>query len=605
MHQALQKMQTLNLASLPNSDKLMMLEVPDIVTVDTEGMGTMLGFSACFDGITEGLYFPFTHARGNMTSKEQKFALEILKKKTLVHHNAVHDIEVLRKAGLTAVYPFYDTMLMAHWTNEEMVNFSLDAVSKYYGGQPKAMPDQMSRIIDSDGWNAVPVGWMHDYSGNDAYITHQLFRTLLPMFQAENFDGPLWEREQKFIRTVIIPMIRRGVKVDVGFCIREYMRGQTIMDECLAELKFKPTSPVALEKFLIQELELPVVKHTKACKKCYPEDRKIQGASVSTHHAKPSFDKDAMEQYDTMLERKDDVRAKTILRYRGWLKTNSSNYKPYMNLVDDNHVLHPGYKLHGTKTSRLSCAEPNLQQIPKSSDKDWNGNLKSAFIPRVGFGLWSVDYSQLQFRMACAYAGQEDLIAIFNDVVRDIFQEMASDMAWIRDDIKTLVYLIMFGGGGKRASVAFGVPISQGKEIVEEFYARYPEIKKIANNAQRAAQRQGYVAYWTGRRRHFRKNLMPTGMTPQFYRAFNAVIQGGEAEIIKLAMIMIAEEVCDENCWLILQIHDEIVFEIKEGMEDEYLPRIQALMEKAGEEFCNFVSNKVIFKTSAGKWGNK
>ncbi len=585
--------------SLSNESKLNILEASDYVSVDTEGVTMLMGVSCAVSGFPQGFYVGFNHAAGNLTEAERERLFRILStRKALIFHNAVHDLRVLKRNGFDYQGPFFDTMLMAHWINEEQVNYSLNNVSLRLGGKPKAMPPEMSMLIESDGWDIIPLAWMDEYSSNDAYITHHAFEKMLPEFNKQGFEGELWATEQEFIRLVMAPMMELGIKVDVEFCIKEYMRGTAIMQQDRKALGFNPGSPKALKKFLIDELELPIVKHTKSCKKCWPEDKKQMGVPVHTHDGPPSFDKDAMELYEQMLEKKDDPRATTILRYRGWQKTTSSNYKPYMELVDENFVLHPGYKLHGTKTGRLSCAEPNLQQIPKSSEKDWNGRLKSAFIARDGFGLWTVDYSQLQYRMTCSYAEQMDLIDIFNDPSRDIFTEMAKTMGWLRADVKTLVYLILFGGGARRASAAFGVTVAQGKDLVEEFHSLYPNIRKVSNEAQKAARRQGHVAYWTGRRRHF-------GPGSAYYRAFNAVIQGGEAEIIKRAMIQLAKTVCDDNCRMVLQIHDEIAFEIREGMEDQYLPRIQKVMEAAGEDFCKFTGVDVKFATSAGRWGEK
>ncbi len=565
-------------------EKIALLEAASIVTVDTEGYLTkehplMAGFSAAFDGLEQGIYFPISHSQGNLTTQQLKKVYTILEQKeALVAHNMMHDINVLKKSGFHHEGKFYCTMLMAHWIDEELFDYSLNAISKRYGGQPKAMPPQMSLIIESDGWNAVPVAWMDEYSSNDALITHKLFRKELPEFQAQGFDDGLWDRETTFIREVIIPMKERGIKTDLGFCVKEYMRGQAIMDDCIKEMGFKPSSPKALEKFLIDELGLPVISRTPT--------------------GRVQFNKDAMEQYDLLLEKKDDERAKTILRFRGWQKTNSSNYKAYLNLCDEQGVLHPSYNLHRTVTHRLSCSEPNLQQIPKTSDKDWNGGLKRAFVPREGFKLWSVDYSQLQFRMTVAYAGEHSLIDIFNDPKRDIFQEMATQMNWLRQDVKTLVYLILFGGGGTRASVAFGVSKSQGYELVKEFHSQFPAIKRCAKRAENAARQQGYVRTWAGSKRHFKRGAA-------YYRALNAVIQGGEAEIIKSAMILIAQEVCDKNCYLLLQIHDEIVPEIREGMEDIYLPKIKECMIRATEEFNDYVDYPVAFTVSASEWGKK
>jgi DNA polymerase-1 len=410
------------------------------------------------------------------------------------------------------------------------------------------------------------------YSSNDAWITHELFRKILPEFIEQGFDGPLWEVEQKYV-WVIANMIELGIKIDLEYCLREMFKGQHIMGQMRAELMFNPGSSNGLEKFLIDDLGLPIVK--------------------TTPKGKPSFDKEAMAIYDKMLERVDDDRAKKVLRYRGWQKTVSSNYKAYIDLRDGNNVLHPGYKIHGTETGRASCEQPNLQQIPKSSDKEWNGNLKRAFVPRTGFQLWEVDYSQLEFRLTCAYAEQAELLEIFNDDSRDIFDEMAAAMDWLRQNVKTLVYLILFGGGANRAKEAFRLEtIEEGRALVEEFHGRYPEIRRISRKAQNLATSRGYVQYWTGRRRHFPKGS-------KFYRAFNSIIQGGEAEIVKRAMIKLEETVCDESCRMVLQVHDSVVFEIAEGKESLYLPRIKEAMEAVDFDFG------VRFKVDAKRWGEK
>ena len=482
---------------------------------------------------------------------------------------------------------------MQHWINEELRNYKLDNVSKLHGFSGKQMPPVMSFIIETEGWDAVPIGPMTEYSGVDAFIEHGVFRKILPQFKKEGFDGNLWATEQKFVRDVMGPMIDLGIKIDTAFCVREYMKGVAAMQEEKSWLGINPASPKQLKTLLVDELELPVVKHTKACVKCKKR------MPVASHEGPPSFDKDAMKEYDFMLEAKQDERAKSILRYRGWQKTVSSNYKPYMDLCDSDAVLHPGYKLHGTRTGRLSCEQPNLQQIPKSSDKEWNGHLDQAFIARDGFSLWKFDYSQLQFRMTVAYAKQYDLIEIFNDHARDIFSEMAADMGWLRHNVKTLVYLILFGGGANRAMVAFGLKtLAEGKALVEEFHSRYPRIRAVSNEASRTAKLLKYVSYWTGRRRHFFSNGAP------HYRAFNAVIQGGEAEIMKRVMIQLQEEVCDENCRMVLQIHDAIAFEIRTGMEDVYLPRIKKVMDEAQaiKDFCDYVGVDIAFKTEYEPW---
>lgn len=551
----------------------------DILTVDTESdpeTDEFLGISVAFDGISDGFYWGIEclEEQFRITPAQQDVLRELFRtRKALVFHNAAYDLKRLqRKFNYRHTGRFYDTMLMIHWINENLKNYSLDAQCKAYGLKPKNRSPQMQFIIDNMGWKHVPFVLMHSYSANDAWITHQLFRTVLPEFIAQEFDGDLWHVWECDYIWVIADMVELGIEIDLEFCVREMIKGQNIMDQMRAQLMFNPGSSNGLEKLLIDELGLPVVKQTPG--------------------GKPSFDKDAMKQYDEMLEFHNDDRAKKVLRYRGWQKTVSSNYKAYIDLRDKCNVLHPGYKIHGTETGRASCEKPNLQQIPKVTDKEWNGRLKQAFVPRKGFALWEFDYAQLEFRLTCAYAEQYDLIEIFNDDTRDIFSEMADAMGWLRQNVKTLVYLILFGGGANRARVAFGLKsLEEGAELVNEFHSMYPGIRKVSRKAQNLAAARGYVKYWTGRRRHF-----PRGS--KYYRAFNSIIQGGEAEIVKRAMIKLAKTVCNEKeCRMVLQVHDSIVFEIAVGKEHEYWDRIIEAMEGVDYDFG------VRFRVEGKKWG--
>ena len=583
--------------SLSYDSILNLMSVPKTLVIDTESGETrgLMGVSSCFEGLTNGFYLGWNHDDHNLLPYQRERLSNILsdERKTLVFHNAAYDLKVLEHNGLIPRKRrnFYDTMLMVHWINENLNNYSLDAQSKAYGGKPKNRSNAMQYIIDTYGWDAVTFQMNNNYSSNDAFITWELFEKVLPEFQAQGFDDLWHEWEERFI-WVVANMIELGIKIDTEFCVREMLKGQSIMGQMRAELMINPGSPKGLEKLLIEELGLPVAKHTKSCIKCNPPTYKIQPVPVHTHEGKPSFDKDAMKIYDQLLEKVDDERAKKVLRYRGWQKTISSNYQAYLELRDTNDVLHPGYKLHGTETGRMSCEKPNLQQIPKSSDKEWNGHLKQAFVPREGFELWEVDYSQLEFRLTAAYAEQEELLEIFNDRDNDVFTAMAEQMGWLRQNVKTLVYLILFGGGARRASVAFGVSLDEGKELVEEFHGRYKKIRAISRKAQNLATVRGYVQYWTGRRRHFSRGS-------SYYRAFNSIIQGGEAEIVKRAMIKLDETVCDEKCRMVLQVHDSIVFEIAVGEYDRYMPRIKEAMENVDYDFG------VRFFVEDKRWGEK
>jgi DNA polymerase-1 len=171
----------------------------------------------------------------------------------------------------------------------------------------------------------------------------------------------LWEIEQDFIR-LIARIKQRGIKVDSEFSRKKAIEGTRILNQISASLGWNPGSPQQLGKYLITDLGLPVLKRTP------------NGA--------PSFDKEALTEYELHLDATGDETASKVLEYRGWQKTVSSNFQAYLDLMDENEILHPNYKVHGTRTGRLSCEKPNLQQIPRESVKPWNGDVKKAFIVR-------------------------------------------------------------------------------------------------------------------------------------------------------------------------------------------------------------------------------
>ena len=214
----------------------------------------------------------------------------------------------------------------------------------------------------------------------------------------------LWEHEAQFIE-LIARIKHNGIKIDKPFCEEKVKVGEEILTDLRNKLGFNPSSPLDLSVTLLKKLGFPVVRRTEK--------------------GNPSFDKHAMEEYDLLLEATNNSLAKKILEYRGWQKTVSSNYMAYLKLADRNDILHPNYKVHGTKTCRTSCEDPNLQQIPRTSKKSWNRDVKKAFIPREdNYVLVEFDFSQIESRLAAAVAKETELLEAFRSDV-DIFDVMA------------------------------------------------------------------------------------------------------------------------------------------------------------------------------------
>lgn len=550
------------------------------VAVDTESgkQRGLLGIS--MDNGRYNTYLPVNHYDiDNMAGCDKEYLSNYLQRvDSSIYHNSPYDIDdVLIPNGFLDEWPkkFWDTINMSHWINENRISYALDDVAKSFKIKGKAK----SRVFEAvtgmeDGWDDVPFDEMFPYSSQDARATYGIWELAVPEFITQGFAGELWEWEMGFLQAMK-RMKNEGIRIDPTMCAREIFKGQGIMDECKVALGFKPNEtigPKNLSVIFFERLGFPVVKRTPK--------------------GQPCFDKEAMKQYDEFLQAKNDQTAKTVLRYRGWQKTVSANYKAYLKYSDSNSILHPGYKLHGTVTGRISCADPALQQIPRETEQEWNGDLKKAFVAKEGYDLWELDYSQLEFRLQAVYGEDQNMIDIFNDPTRDYFSEMSAAMGYPRHQIKTFQYASSYDAKPRKIGQILGIGTNEAQKLFNSFATNYPGVVKVRSDARRLAESRGYVKYWTGRRRHFESP------SSEGRKAFNSIIQGGGAEIIKRAIVRIDREVCDQNCKLILQVHDSVVAEIRRGHERDYLPRIQYIMEDVRSQF----SDKIKFKVDVKPW---
>lgn len=517
-------------------------------------------------------YFPFRHNMSNLDLSYKMELKELIESKVCVFHNAKFDIVSLATIGIYITGKFYCTLLMAHWVNENLLNKGLDWLAKHICKvEGKDKSKLFTDFIKLYGWGMIPPMLMAEYAAQDAYLVYVVFKYFYAKFVEQGFDGELWEIEQEFIR-LIQKMEATGVLVDLEKAKAEVIRGEARMAEITKELGLNPGSTKDLRKLILEDLKLPVKKLTP--------------------NGQPSMDKEAMRAYELILERENNPTAKLILEYRGYQKAVSSYWRSYLKLISPDGRVRPNYKLHGTKTGRLSCEEPNLQQIPKVTDKVWNREVKSGFVAQDDFDLWEADYAQLELRLGAAYAREEKLIEVFEDDSRDIFTEMSTDIGMDRFDTKTTVYTIQYGGGATRLSDVFGISLNRGAGIKENFFNTYPGFAKVTELASNRCRQQGFITLWSGRRRHFQ------WPKDEAHKAFNSAMQGGAAEIVKRAMLRVAKEVCDENCRMLLQVHDSIVFEIRKGMETIYGPKIVAIMNDVQPDFG------VRFKTDFHHWGD-
>jgi DNA polymerase-1 len=505
---------------------------------------------------------------------------EIIDNCLVVYHNAKFDLVSLQTLGLDTVRGrFICTMVLAHLIDENrpFTGKGLDSCARYYlkDDKGKRKSDDLKLAIKCFGWGMLTPDLVCKYAVWDAVLTLQLFEHLQPMATAEQL-AETWKHKKAFMLN-LIEMEKTGIQVDQSLCEQMTEIGEKRMQEIRDELRLNPGSPKDLKVLLNDKLGLPPY--------------------ISAKTGNPSFDKEAMKWYEDILSMTNNTTGRLILEYRGWQKSVSSNYKSYLTHLSPDGRLRPNYLMHGTLTGRLSCREPNLQQIPKTGDKPWNGKMKACFVAQPGYVLRSVDYSQLELRLATVYAQEPSLMAVFNEG-RDIFTEMSKELEMSRNDTKTFVYSTQYGGGEKRISNVFGVPRERARELRQNYYATYPKFKAASDRIARACREEKKIRLWSGRYRHF---LYPED---EAHKAFNSLCQGGGADIVERSITRLFDDGISDgsDCRVLLQIHDEVVAEVR---EDRVAYFDQAISESMARVDFHPKLTTVKFAAQAGLWGGK
>lgn len=507
------------------------------------------------DGTPRSGYLGFGHEIGEPAPAKLVDMLGYIieqDERPLIFQGAQFDMNSLLTVGIDArSQEFYDLPTMGNLIDENMFDKSMVGLSRKFAPHvEKLTEDAWLNDQKKHGWPDVTPERMYAYATNDAEVTFVTWDVMIAHPEWRALPSSVWEHKQETIR-VLLEMRRLGVRLDP--LVAQYMAdiGNRRMAEILDELGYEKLGPIALTELLLEKLELPVIKR-------------------SAKTGKPGFDKEVMAEYDEILERNGSPLAKLIFEYRGWQKAVSAGYQAYLDKVSPDGRVRTEYTTHVTRTGRLSSKEPNLQQIPKESDKAWNGQMKACFVPSEGFSMWNIDYSQLELRLMAAFAGVPALKQVFIEG-RDIFTEMAETLGYPRQTIKTMVYANSYGAGPAKIARSIGASLAEAKSLLNDYYSAYPELRIFSRKLEQYATRNKKFPMWSGRFRH-----MP--YPREAYKSMNSFIQGGGADIVERAMVRIYREVCDDDCRLLMQVHDAFVFEIRDGLEEDYIPLLIDIM---------------------------
>jgi len=556
------------------------IEKDAIVAFDTETTGLdtkvakMVGFSFC-TGKEKAYYVPVGHCylgvEAQVGLEDAIAALKKLMKFNIVGQNLKFDFSVLyNQYDMEPVIPFADTMIMA-WLSNPGSKIGLDTLAKqYFKYEMKPFKEMVKKGED---FSVVAISDAAFYAAEDAWMTFLLYGAIKKKMELSSLTHLLKEAknvEYPFMN-VLLRMERLGIKIDPSVLqklqktLSEDLKTLTEEIYSLSESEFNIKSPKQLGEILFQKLGLKGGKKTKTG---YSTNEAVLSGLVGEH---PVIEK--------------------ILEYREYQKILSTYVEPLLKLAnaDENSRIYTSFGQTGTATGRLSSRDPNLQNIPVRSKL---GRLvREAFVAKEGYKLVSIDYSQIELRLLAHFSQDAALLQAFKDGV-DIHlatstilfgEEEAKEK---RSFAKSVNFGLLYGMGPKKLSDELGISTGEAKEIITNYFASFPTVKSFLEGIQERVKIDGYVETILKRRRIFDYESA-NGMQKAAYmrESVNTVFQGSAADLIKLSMNQIDSMIREEelDAFMLLQIHDELIFEVKEEKVEEISKRFVHTMENVLE----------------------
>ncbi len=503
-----------------------------------------------------------------------------------IGQNLKYDCLVLARHGI-ALSPLDDTMLLSYALDAGRGQHGMDTLSERHLGHT-CIP--FTQVLDhapgakkSDKTFAqVPLEKATEYAAEDADVTLRLWHALKPRLAAERM-ATVYETLERPMVAVLADMERAGIKVDKSILSRLTstfsQRSARLEEEIygLAGHKFNLGSPKQLGEFLFDNLKLPGGKKTKS------GQWETRAGLLDDLAGREDLPESARKLINVMLE------------WRQMTKLTSTYTDALPHYVNaETGRIHTSYALASTTTGRLSSNEPNLQNIPIRTKE--GREIRTAFIADRGHKLISADYSQIELRILAHIADIPQLRHAFSEGL-DIHAMTASEMfgvpvkdmpAEVRRRAKAINFGIIYGISAFGLAAQLGISKQEAGDYINTYFKRFPGIRDYMDGMRKRAHEQGYVETIFGRRIHYPEiNTKNPSMRGFLERAsINAPIQGSAADIIRRAMIRMPQALREAKLGgtrMLLQVHDELVFEAKQGEVDKALKTVAAVMEKAAE----------------------
>ncbi|PTV96075.1 DNA polymerase I [Rhodobacter aestuarii] len=588
-----------------------------VVAVDTETTGLdemqadLVGVSlATAPG--KACYIPLAHSSGGddlfggaeKVAGQMDFDTALALLKSVLEDDAIlkigqnmkYDWKIFARYGIR-VAPFDDTMLMSYAMFSGLHGHGMDALSEeYLGHRPIPIKDLIGSGKSQITFDKVALDKATPYAAEDADITLRLWRAFKPQLSRAQVTT-VYETLERPLVPVLAEMEMAGVKVDTSVLSRmsnvfaQRMVGLEEEIHSLAGQPFNVGSPKQLGEVLFDVLGVPGGKKGKT------------GAYATGA--------DVLEDITTMEDHKQAAElASKVLDWRQISKLKSTYTDALQTHVNpDTGRVHTSYSIAGANTGRLASTDPNLQNIPVRSDE--GRRIREAFIAPEGQKIVSLDYSQIELRILAHVADLPEMKEAFRQGI-DIHAMTASEMfgvpvegmdPMIRRQAKAINFGVIYGISGFGLARNLRIPRAEAQGFIDRYFERFPGIRTYMDETVAFAKEHGFVQTLFGRKIHTPEiNAKGPGAGFAKRAAINAPIQGAAADIIRRAMIRMPQAIADLPARMLLQVHDELIFEVEEGAVDTLIAAARSVMEGAAEPAVKLSLPLVVDAGQGASW---
>ncbi|MCO8088950.1 MULTISPECIES: DNA polymerase I [Acinetobacter] len=538
----------------------------------------IVGFSVAFDA-TEAFYVPLAHDYAGAPEQLNREAVLAQIKPILenpavekIGHHLKYDAHVLENHGIHLQGWYFDTMLASYVLNSVATRHGMDDVARLYLSHLTTTYEQIAgKGAKQKTFNQIEIETAAHYAAEDAHVTYRLYEVLNEKLQRHPELSNLLHHIEMPVARVLTQMEENGIKLDLNFLDQlgvEFSNTMLQLEQQIIELAGQPfnvSSPKQVGEILFEKLGIKGGKKT------------------------------ATGQYSTsesILEKIEHPIASLIVEYRGLSKLKSTYTDGLQKQANSSsHRVHTSYHQALTATGRLSSTDPNLQNIPVRMDI--GRQIRKAFIAPEGRVLLAADYSQIELRLMAHFSQDDALVDAFNHG-QDVHRRTAAEVLNIaledvtpdqRRQAKAVNFGLLYGMSEFGLIRQLGFTREESQNYIKQYFQRYPGIYEYMQRTRQVALEQGFVETLTGRRLYTpdidARNMMVRKAAER--AAINAPLQGSAADIIKMAMVEVDKMLPRDQAKMLLQVHDELVFEVDADVADELAPKLAEVMQSVIE----------------------